>query len=265
MKENRLNTMLAAGQIPVGHMVVEFWVRGLAKMLESANFDFVIFDMEHSNGTSGDLADQLAWMKGTSLTTIVRPPAIDYEYISRAMDGGAHGVMVPRIKTVDEVKAVVEAVKYPPKGGRGISFRLAHDDFLDGPGQEKMDTANEESLVIVQIETVEALERIDEIVAVPGVDIVWPGQYDLTASMGILGQFDHPRLQDAVKRVVKAAEDGGKTAGIQPTSVDQAIDWIGQGFRCISYSEDMLVYLDACIDQVSDLRQRVEAMKVGGS
>ena len=257
MRENRLKRVLAAGEVPVGHMVVEFWTRGLAKMLDSVNLDFVIFDMEHTGATTADLADQLAWCKATSMTAIVRPPALDYEYISRAMDAGAHGVMVPRIRTVAEVERVVEAVKYPPEGRRGISFRLAHDDFEDGDGSRKMADANRESIVIVQIETVEALETIDEIAAVPGVDVLWPGQYDLTASMGILGQFGHPRLEDGIERVIAAADRAGKTAGIQPTSVDQAIDWVRQGFRCISYSEDMLVYLDACIDQIGQLRRRV--------
>jgi 2-dehydro-3-deoxyglucarate aldolase/4-hydroxy-2-oxoheptanedioate aldolase len=260
MRENRLKRILATGQVPVGHMVVEFWTRGLAKMLDSVNLDFVIFDMEHTGATTADLADQLAWCKATSMTAIVRPPALDYEYISRAMDAGAHGVMVPRIRTVDEVERVVQAVKYPPEGRRGISFRLAHDDFRDGDGTQKMEEANRESIVIVQIETVEALDAIEEIAAVPGVDVVWPGQYDLTASMGILGQFDHPRLQEGIERVVAAAQAAGKTAGIQPTSVDQAIDWVQQGFRCISYSEDMLVYLDACIEQIGELRRRVSVI-----
>jgi 2-dehydro-3-deoxyglucarate aldolase/4-hydroxy-2-oxoheptanedioate aldolase len=255
MKPNRVKEKLRRGDVPVGHMVVEFWVRGIAKQLEAIGFDFVIYDMEHSGYTIGDLADQLAWLKATPLTPIVRPPASDYHHISRALDAGVQGIMVPRVETVEEVRNIVAAAKYPPEGQRGISFTIAHDDFLGGDGLDKMRSANDETLVIVQIENVSAVEHIDEFLAVPGVDIAWVGQYDLTASMGITAQFDHPRLQDAMSRVVDACRRAGKVAGIQPTSVDQALSWAAQGFGCISYSEDMLVYLDACSKNLAQIRE----------
>jgi 2-dehydro-3-deoxyglucarate aldolase/4-hydroxy-2-oxoheptanedioate aldolase len=264
MKPNRVKELLNRGQVPIGHMVVEFWVRGLAKQLEAIGFDFVIYDMEHSGYTIGDLADQLAWIKATPLTPIVRPPASDYHHISRALDAGVQGVMIPRVETLDEVRHVVEAVKYPPEGKRGISFSIAHDDFLGGDGLEKMRSANNETLVIIQIENVSAVEHIDKFLAVPGVDMAWVGQYDLTASMGITAQFDHPRLQEAMTRVVNACRRAGKVAGIQPTSVSQAMTWTEQGFGCISYSEDMLVYMEACGRAVGELRAHLgqEALTV---
>jgi 2-dehydro-3-deoxyglucarate aldolase/4-hydroxy-2-oxoheptanedioate aldolase len=254
MRRNHVKEMLADGQIPVGHMVVEFWTRGLAKLLEAAGFDFVIFDMEHSGASHTDLADQLAWAKATSLTAFVRPPATHYEYISRIMDAGAHGVLLPRVRDADEVKRVLHAVKYPPDGGRGISFGIAHDDYLSGDGSETIRTANADSMVIVQIETVTALAEIDEIMSLDGVDMAWPGQYDLSAAMGILGEFNHPRLSEAISAVVAACERAGKPAGIQPTSVDQAANWLADGFRCISFSEDVLVYRNACAEAVGAVR-----------
>lgn len=258
MKENVVKRLLTEGQVPIGHMVVEFWTRGIAKLTEAAGFDFVIFDMEHSGASDADLADQLAWMKATRLAAFVRPAATDYQYISRVMDAGASGVMVPRVRDAEEVRRVVEAVKYPPLGRRGISFGIAHDDYRDGDGDEKMRRANEETMIIVQVETVTALDQLEEIMEIEGVDIAWPGQYDLSAAMGILGKFDHPKLAGAIERVLSTCERVGKVAGIQPTSVTQGAQWIAQGFRCISFSEDMLVYRDACAEAVAVMRAHAQ-------
>jgi 2-dehydro-3-deoxyglucarate aldolase/4-hydroxy-2-oxoheptanedioate aldolase len=240
-------------------MVVEFWTRGIAKMLEAAQVDFVIFDMEHTGWTYGDLADQLLWMKATPLTPIVRPATGDYHHISRALDCGAQGVMIPRVENAAEVREIVQAVKYPPQGRRGVSFSIAHDDYKIGDVGETMRSANEETLVIIQIEKVSAVEEIDEILSIPGVDIAWPGQYDLSASMGITGQVTHPDLLAALDRVVAACDEHGKIAGIQPITVEQGVEWRGRGFRCISFSEDMLVYLDALTRNVSTLRAELNA------
>jgi 2-dehydro-3-deoxyglucarate aldolase/4-hydroxy-2-oxoheptanedioate aldolase len=262
VKRNRIKELVGAGEIPLGHMVVEFWTRGIAKMLEGAGFDFLVFDMEHTGWTTGDLADQMAWMKGTHMTPVVRIPVSEYHHISRSLDVGAQGIMVPRVESADEVRRVVEAVKYPPLGKRGLSFCIAHDDYLLGDVPEMMQRANDETLVIVQIEKVGALDDLEEIAAIPGVDVLWPGQYDLSASMGITGETAHPRIAEAIDRVVAVAQEAGLLAGIQPTSVDQATEWIEKGFNCISYSEDMLVYLDACSRTVGELRSWMSARAV---
>ena len=228
-------------------------------MLEAANLDFVIFDMEHTGWTYGDLADQLAWVKSTPLTPIVRTATGQYHDMSRALDCGAQGLMIPRVEGAAEVRKIVQAVKYPPDGRRGVSFCISHDDYKIGRRRADDEFRERRALVIIQIEKVSAVEEINEILSIPGVDIAWPGQYDLSASMGITGQVSHPDLLAALDRVVAACTAHGKTAGIQPITVEQGIEWRGRGFSCISFSEDMLVYLDALTRDVDELRTRLKA------
>jgi 2-dehydro-3-deoxyglucarate aldolase/4-hydroxy-2-oxoheptanedioate aldolase len=178
--------------------------------------------------------------------------------MARALDAGGLGVMVPDVKTADEARAVVEAVKYPPAGNRGVGLGTAHTDYLmPADPAAYFAEANAETAVICQIESVQGLENLDAIAATAGVDVLWVGHYDLSVSMGLAGEFQHPDFLAALAKVTAAATAHGKAAGAQPGSLQLAGQWLGMGFNVISWGADMALYRRCLTGEVSALRESI--------
>jgi 2-dehydro-3-deoxyglucarate aldolase/4-hydroxy-2-oxoheptanedioate aldolase len=255
MKPNRFKQVLAEGKIPIGHMVLEFGTRGMPQILETTGVDFVVIDLEHSGFTMADIADMMTGFKATTVAPFVRIPQIEYHFIARTLDTGALGIMVPDVKNGSEAKAIVEAAKYAPLGKRGVAIGTANTDFKVVDPQEFVTHANENTTIICQIESLEGLNNLDAIATTPGVDVLWVGHFDLSHSMGIMGQFEHPRFLDAMKLVVDTAHKHGLATCIQPRSLVQAREWLGIGFNVISYSGDYLLYMDSLTQGVTDVRK----------
>lgn len=258
MKANRLKERLVEDKVAIGHMVLEFGTRGVPQMLEVAGVDFVVVDSEHSGFSIADLADQMAWFKATPIAPFVRIPQIQYHFIARILDAGALGVMVPNVKTAAEARAVVEAAKYAPLGGRGVILGNAQTDYKGVDPREFMNYANENTSIICQIESQEGLDNLEDIATTQGVDVLWIGHFDLTQSMGIPGDFHHSKFLDGVKQVVDTARKHGLGAGIQPRNLTQAQEWLEMGFNVISYSGDIYLYLDAMSEGVAGVRKLAE-------
>jgi 2-keto-3-deoxy-L-rhamnonate aldolase RhmA len=255
VKPNRFKQVRLEGRVPVGHMVLEFGTRGLAQLLEVAGVDFVVVDMEHTGFGASEIANLMAWFKATTVAPFVRVPQIEYHFIARTLDAGALGIMAPNVKSAAEARAVVDAAKYAPLGKRGVILGGTHTGFRGVSPREFMDYSNQNTTIICQIESREALEDLEAIAATPGVDVLWVGHFDLTQSLGIPGQFDHDLFHDALRRVVDAAQRHGLGAGIQPGSLAQAQEWTAIGFDVVSYSGDLYVYLAALTQSVADVRQ----------
>ncbi|MDA1314388.1 MAG: aldolase/citrate lyase family protein [Acidobacteria bacterium] len=254
MKPNCVRELLAAGKRPVGHMIMEFGTRGIAKIVEAAGVDFVLIDGEHSGFDMGQIDDMLAWFKATRVAPFVRVPSSDYHFIARVMDAGAMGVMIPNVKSAAQAKAIVDAMRYAPDGDRGLGLGGAHNDFMPPNPREYMQAANRNNMVICQIESQEALDNLDAISATPGVDALWVGHFDLTQSLGIVAEFHHENFLNALKKVVATTQKNGQAAGIQPGSLEQAHEWMQIGFNLISYSADHGVYRAALQSAVDELR-----------
>ncbi|MCS6951621.1 MAG: aldolase/citrate lyase family protein [Bryobacteraceae bacterium] len=259
MKPNRVRQLLQQGAVPVGHMISEFGTRGIAKILEAAGADFALVDMEHSGMDLERVADLLAWFHATPVTPLVRVPQGLYHFVARVMDAGALGVMVPNVESAEQARAVVRAAKYAPLGGRGVGLGVAHTDYVLPDPVSYFREANEQTMVLCQIESVLGLENADEIASVQGVDVLWVGHFDLTQSMGIPGEFTHPRFVDALAAVVAAAKTYGKAAGIQPGSLEQAREWLALGFSMLSFGSDVAVYRDALAGALQAVRSVVTA------
>lgn len=255
MKDNRLRSAVAAGRIPVGHMIWEFATRGMAKILESADLDFVLIDMEHSAFDTTQVADLIAWLKATEITPIVRVPQALYHFMARVMDAGALGVMVGNVETPEQAKLIVNSVKYAPLGKRGVGLGAAHTDYVGPDPAAYFERSNENTTVIAQIESPIGLKNLEAIATTPGVDILWVGHFDLSTGMGIPGQFQHPEFLKAMTSVIEMSRKHGKLAGIQPGSVEQARQWIEMGFNVISWKADTALYGGALRTEVAALRQ----------
>ncbi len=242
--------------MPVGHMIMEFGTRGIAKILEAADVDFVLYDMEHSGIEIDRIFDLIAWSKAAPYSPFVRVPQGMYHFLARVMDAGAHGVMVGNVETPEQARDIVNAVKYAPLGKRGVALGTAHNDYVIPDAATYFKEINESSVVICQIESETGVRNAEAIAATPGVDCLWVGHYDLSQSMGIPAPFHNQRFIDALRTVVTAAKHHGRLLGIQPGSPEQADEWMALGFNVVSWSADIGVYRAALQAGVSRLRQR---------
>jgi 2-keto-3-deoxy-L-rhamnonate aldolase RhmA len=249
-----LRQTLARGDRAVGSMVFEFFVPGIAQLAVTAGADFLIYDMEHSGAGIETIKAQMSYCRGLPITPIVRVPGSEYHFVARILDCGAKGVMVPMVESAEQAARIVQAAKYPPTGRRGAAFGVAHDDYGSRPVTETIARANAETLLIALVETEPGLRNVEAIAATPGIDVVWLGHFDLTNSLGIPGQFDHPRYRSAVDALLAAAERHGKPAGFMAADEAWARDYAARGFRMIAYGLDHALYQRGLAAGVSLLR-----------
>lgn len=243
MRGNPIRQKVLKGGTSWGTMAFEFLVPALPQVAKAAGAEFLLLDMEHSGATFETIKTQVQASRGIGIAPFVRVPRLSYTYIARALDVGALGVMVPMVDDAEQARFLVDAAHYPPQGRRGAAFTVtAHDDYEGGPVVEKMRRAHERTLVIAQIETAKGLENVEAIAAVPGIDVLFVGHFDLTNFMGIPAQFDHPRFHKAIERIVRACDARGKVPGFLATDEEWARTYKAKGFRMIAYGLDTLLY-----------------------
>src|SRR4051812_13931840 len=209
MRPNPVRATLRAGGTAYGTMAFEFFSPGLMTILAEAGADFALLDTEHSGVGIETVKTQVAASRGLDIVPMVRVPGCHYHLIAPMLDAGAMGIMVPMVETEGQARQIASWCRYPPAGVRGSAFGMAHDDYAGGDVVEKMRIANERTLVIALVETARGIANIDRIMAVEGIDIGWLGHFDLTASMGIARQFDHPDFLRAVDALVAACAHNG--------------------------------------------------------
>lgn len=238
MRENPLRTKLAKGGVAFGQMAFEFFTPGLCQVLANAGADFVILDTEHSGVGIETIKSQVAYSRGTNVAPLVRVTGTHYHLIAPMLDAGVMGIMVPMVETAEQAAKIASWCRYRPDGVRGLAFGMAHDDYAGGDHVPKMKAANARTLVIALIETASGIENVDAIMATPGVDVGWMGHYDLTNSLGIDGQFDHPRYKAAVKKLVNSCKRNSKAAGFLCGDVKTGRRYLEMGFNMLCYGTD---------------------------
>lgn len=258
MKDNPVKHRLRAGSVSMGVMVMEFATTGIGRLSAEAGAEFAVFDMEHTGWSLETIKMLIATSRGGDLVPIVRPPVTDYHHIAHAMDVGAMGLLIPLVGSAEQIRFAIECATYPPRGKRGCAFGMSHDDYRPTNLGENMRHANENVLVVAQIETAEGLANVDAIAAVDGVDALWIGQYDLTTSLGIPGRFDHPKFTDAVKRVVEACHRHGKAATLAGLDVAELAAGPANGFRMLVYLADLWIYQQALRRCFGTIRDQVK-------
>jgi 2-dehydro-3-deoxyglucarate aldolase/4-hydroxy-2-oxoheptanedioate aldolase len=256
MRHNPVKRNLRDGGLAIGTMVFEFASTGIARIAAAAGAEFAIFDLEHTGWSVETVRMLMATARAADLVPLVRPPATQYHLMSRPLDVGAMGLMVPMVESADQARLIVRSAKYPPVGRRGAAFGVAHDDYESGDIVEKMRSANDEQLLIALIETRDGIENVEAIAAVEGIDVLWVGHFDLTNSLGIPGQFTHPDYLGAVDRLLAACQRHGKTPGFMVSSAEDGHAQLARGFRCLAYWGDLWIYQQG-------LRQGIEALRTG--
>ncbi|MEO0679274.1 MAG: aldolase/citrate lyase family protein [Pseudomonadota bacterium] len=209
-----LRARAMAGEPVHGAFMVEFLTPGLPRILANAGCEFALYDMEHTGASFETLKMLVAAGQGLPMAPMCRVPRGRYHFLARALDIGMHGVMVPMVESEDEARAIAEAVRYPPAGRRGAAFGFAHDGFSPGDPAAKAAEADARTLLIAQIETERGLENVEAIAAVPGIDVLWVGHFDLTNFLGVPGNFEGEVYVNALRRIAAAAKTHGKGLGI---------------------------------------------------
>lgn len=235
-KVRDIRARLRAGQPSVGS-----WMQiphaSIAEILGDAGYDWVAADLEHGAITLADLPDLFRALELGGTLPLVRLAKGDYTDCKHALDAGAGGVIVPMIESAEQLVAVRDACRWPPAGRRGVGFSRAN---LFGKYFQEYREEAQAPLLVAMIEHHLAIERIDAILAVEGLDAVLIGPYDLSASMGITSQFEHPRFVEALERFRNAARSRGIASGVHVVDASPAMlkQRVAEGYRFIAYSID---------------------------
>jgi len=227
----------------------------VAEIVSGCQFDWIVIDMEHSAISISQAQQLMQVISLSGKVPLVRLPDQNPMLIKRVMDAGAAGVLIPNVKTEEEAKAAIAAVKYPPIGTRGVGLARAQGYGLNF--KEYKEWVNENSIVIVQIEHVLGVENLKKILAVPGIDGIIIGPYDLSASIGIPGKLNDPKVEELVTKAVKTASEMKKTAGyhvVQPDPEEVKLR-LKQGFSFIGYSLDSIILGKTFRDHLSEIRK----------
>ncbi|MCC6511383.1 MAG: hypothetical protein IT423_19950 [Pirellulaceae bacterium] len=218
----------------------------------SLGFDWLLIDLEHGSGSLADLRNMLLACRGAT-PPIVRIPSVDADIVKFVMDSGAAGIMFPFVSSAEQARLAVQAMKYPPQGARGVAGIIRATNYGQS-WKQYYSEANERSLVVVQIETMTAVDAAEEIAAVEGVDVLFVGPLDLSVNLGCPADFTPPHFVAALKKVIAACERHGKTAGIlsrpQHTAEHKQL-----GFRFFALGSDSGAVVSGLQDSLKLMRQ----------
>ena len=260
--KNRLKELMSSGKIVLGAQL-RFGTPAVAELFAVAGFDFLVFDTEHAPQTPVGVQAQIQAMSGTDVTPIVRPAKNDPDLMRPYLDMGALGFLVPFVKTGDEARLGARALRYPPEGTRGAgpsrAYRYGFDKF-DG---NYMQRANENMVFMPIIEDAEAVSNIDDIFAAEGVDTFIIGVWDLSISLGVPMDLEHPKMKDARKSIINAAQKSGTPLGtaiyggdmFNPDTYKRFLD---EGFKLLLVGGDEWMLNHGCtrlLETVDSLRR----------
>jgi 2-keto-3-deoxy-L-rhamnonate aldolase RhmA len=207
-------------------------------MAATAGFDTLYVDVEH-NGFSWDTTGQICMAAlAPGITPFVRVPTTAPEHIAAALNGGALGVIAPHVRSADDARRVVTAAKFPPLGERGAAGTLPHFQFRSFPASQADPALNDATMVILMMETLEALEHVEEIAAVDGIDVLWVGHFDLSNFMGMPAKFNDPRFDAALRKVADVARKHHKAAGFMATDAAWVARVREMGYTMIAAGTD---------------------------
>ena len=231
-----LRAMMGTRRPKFGSFVIEFDSPGMGQILKAAGCEYALLDMEHSGFGYDQLKRMLRFYQAADLPVIVSTVGGDYDMVARALDMGADGIQPAKVGSAEEARAILDHVRYAPKGARGVAVGIAHDRYVPGAPAAKLRAANRDAVFFPKVETPEAIEEIEAIAALAGVDGIWIGHFDLSVAMGIPARFDHPKFQAAMQRAVAACKRHGKSLGriYEDTGTGVALHEMGFDFLCCS-------------------------------
>jgi len=248
-----LRKRVLAGECVYGTMIRQARDPGAPSIYAAAGYDFFFIDMEHGNYSMETVADLIRGAKSAGITPIIRVPHLETHFISRVLDAGAEGIMVPMTSTREQAETIVRFSKYTPIGQRGFGTQTGQTDYKPLKALEFMKEANEHTLIIAQIETREAIENIDAILSVDGIDVGLIGPNDLSISLEVPDQMGSEVLKKAIDKVVETAKKRRKVTGIHIGNIEVLKTWRARGMTVLAYSTDIGFQYNASKSSLEEL------------
>ncbi|MBW1695437.1 MAG: aldolase [Deltaproteobacteria bacterium] len=259
IKSNPVKALLKQGKPVFGTWITLCPHPRIIKIFAACGFDFVIIEMEHTDFNLQTVANLVMLAREAGLVPVVRPPGtIKPHDLSRPLDAGAQGLLLPAIETEDQIRKIIRLIKYHPMGCRPMNLKGPHTDYHQGKPQQIISHLNENTLTVVMIETQKGIENLDAICKVKGVDAVMVGPDDLSQDLGVPGEMSHLKLTEAIDRIISIARANRVACGLSCHSLEQVKARIAAGCTWLPYSNDTAMVLNTAREVVPEL------MKIGG-
>lgn len=254
MQTNTVKERLKSGHCVYGTSLEDCLDPEIATVLAAAGLDFFFIDTEHCTASYSQIQALCRVGRSAGIVPLVRVTQNESALISRTLDVGAMGVIVPRVHSAKEAAAALEVMKFPPLGHRGFGLRGIVTDLKSNSAQEEVNSANRETMAVLMIESVPGLEAVDKIASTPGVDALFVGPYDLSLSLGIVEQFDNPLFWNSLERVIDACNKVGIAAGVQSRDMPLLTRAREMGARFLMYGSDVSVLFAGYKEAISQLK-----------
>lgn len=255
MRPNALRERLRQGKPAYGTMVQAVRIPAVGQFMALAGCDFLFFDMEHGAIDLASVADMVLVTRLAGVTPLVRVPNDEYHLMCRPLDAGAQGIMIPRVETKAQVERIVACTMYPPVGARGCSVNKGHNDYASQDVWDFTREANEQNLIILQIERARAVEDIGDLLSVPGVGAAIIGPNDLALSMGVRSDDMLAALEEPIQHVLTAALQHNVPCGIHTGNLAWLAEWQRRGMQLMCYSSDIIFLREGAASGIRALRE----------
>lgn len=238
--KNTVRNRLQAGQLAVGMGLSRLRMVDTASIVKASGFDWLFIDMEHSSIDLDQAAQMCMAALPTGITPLVRVPSKLPHHMTKILDGGAMGVVIPHVDTPEQAREIVSACKYPPIGHRSLYGVLPQLEYASMPTEQALTTLNDLTFIVLMLESPQAIANADAIAAIDGVDALLIGTSDLTAESGVPGQIDHPIIKEAYAKTIAACHQHGKFPGMGGVYNNELLEeYIGMGMRLILAGSDV--------------------------
>jgi 2-keto-3-deoxy-L-rhamnonate aldolase RhmA len=262
--ENPVLQRLAKGEPVIGAAMRQARTVDAARIMKTCGYDFLFIDTEHTPVSADTVAQICQAALACGIAPFVRVPNLERIHAVHALDSGAQGIVFPHVENADEARQVVDLCRYAPLGHRSMAYGLPHVGFEALPPQELMDFINRQTLVAVMLETPAAIERCDEIAAVPGIDVLHVGTQDLSAELGCPGEVGAAAVTSAIERVAAACRRHGKIAGVGGCYSRELIERHARqsGAQLFVIGSDLGFLMSAARTQASSVREALTAVNI---
>jgi 2-dehydro-3-deoxyglucarate aldolase/4-hydroxy-2-oxoheptanedioate aldolase len=237
---------LRNGEHAVGTMITAFTNPDIINILQVCGVEYAIIDCEHGAIDYSEVAGLVGRAKAVDFPLVVRIPEVKREVVLKYMEMGAVGLLLPNTETVEQAKALVEYSKYAPMGNRGVSLLRPHTGYKKIPSATQyMKESNEETILMIQVESPICVENLDDILKVEGIDCAFVGPNDLSQSLGIMGQYDHPYFVDAIDKIIKTSQENNKFCGIHLMASPEALQvYRSKGMTMNLWSNEVVMMME---------------------
>ena len=249
-----LKQRLTLGETVNGIMLSELYTPNIARILANCGYDFLLVDCEHGYFDMTQIANLAAVAEGCRLPVIVRVAFENLGAVTKYLDLGARGILLSNVEDASQAAALIEQCLYAPEGDRGVSTFRAHTNYRKGNMTDIMREANQQNLVIAQLESPDAIEKMDEIASLPGLDGVLVGPNDLTQRMHIIGQYQHPRVLSLLQRVRNISAQHGKWSGVITNNLPLLRTCWQMGMTCFSAGSELHALYNGASENYAQLR-----------